>query len=288
MRSILASVAIALACAPAVAEVPPGVRFGNAAADTTHINAILADAVSRNIASPQERTAYIAAQFIGIPYQGHTLEAPVEVLTVRLDSLDCTTFVETAMALSATAGEKRTSWRDFIYNLERLRYRGGKLDGYPSRLHYISDWALDNAHRGNLTEVTDRIPRCSYVVRSIDFMTAHRDKYAALKDSANYAGIKAVEMGYRNHRFPYIKSADLRQREVRDALRNGDVVGLVCKLKDLDVYHMGIIVKGDDGVPHLLHASSGNHKVELSASSLDEYMKRNPALMGIRVFRLND
>ena len=256
MRILVAATALVLAFAPARAEVPPGVRFGNASADTTRINEILVDAVSRGIASPQERTAYIARQFVGVPYQGHTLEAPVEVLTVRLDSLDCTTFVETAMALSATAGEKRTSWRDYLYNLERLRYRGGKLDGYPSRLHYICDWAVDNAHRGNLTDVTDRIPHCSYVVRSIDFMTAHRDKYPALKDSANYSRMRDVEMGYRNHRFPYIKSGDLRTREVRDALRSGDVVGLVSKLKDLDVTHMGIIIKGDDGVPHLLHASS--------------------------------
>ncbi|MDE6497241.1 MAG: DUF1460 domain-containing protein [Muribaculaceae bacterium] len=288
MRLLIAAAAVMLALAPARADVPPGVRFGDASADTTRINEILADAVARNISSPQERTAYIARQFIGIPYQGHTLEGPQEFLTVRLDSLDCTTFVETAMALSATAGEKRTSWRDYLYNLENLRYRGGKLDGYPSRLHYICDWAVDNAHRGNLTDVTDRIPHCSYVVRSIDFMSNHRNSYPALKDSANFARIRGVEMGYRNHRFPYIKSSDLRMRDVRDALRSGDVVGLVTKLKDLDVTHMGIIIKTDDGVPHLLHASSSNHKVELSAAPLDEFMKRNPSLLGIRVFRLND
>ncbi|MDE6043827.1 MAG: DUF1460 domain-containing protein [Muribaculaceae bacterium] len=288
MRILLAAAAIVLACASAAAEVPPGVRFGNAAEDTTRINDILSRAVERAISSPQERTAYMGRLFLDTPYQGHTLEGPEEMLTVRLDSLDCTTFVETAMALSATAGEKRTSWRDFIYNLERLRYRGGKLDGYPSRLHYICDWAVDNAHRGNITDVTDRIPRCSYVVRSIDFMSNHRNAYPALADSANYAGIRAVEMGYRNHRFPYIKSGDLRMREVRDALRNGDVVALVTKLKDLDVTHMGIIVKDADGVPSLLHASSSHHKVEITSVPLDDFMKRNPSLIGIRVFRLND
>lgn len=270
------------------AEVPAGTRFGNEASDTTRINEILNDAVRRDFASPEQRTAYIAEQFLGVPYQAHTLEGVPEQLTVRLDSLDCTTFVETALALSYTAGERRTSWRDFLYNLERLRYRGGKLDGYGSRLHYICDWAVDNSHRGNITDVTDRMPRHGYVVRSIDFMSTHRKAYPALADSAAFAQIKNVESGYRNHRFPFVKTGDLQAREVQAALRSGDVVALVTKMKDLDVTHMGVVVKSDDGVPYLLHASSSHGKVERTKVPLADFMKRNTGLLGIRVFRLRD
>lgn len=287
-KSILAALAAALACVSSPAMPAATLRFGNEAADTTRINAILVDAVGRDIASPQERTAYVARLFEGVPYAAHTLEGSPEQLTVRLDSLDCTTFVETALALAYTAGERRSSWRDFVYNLERLRYRGGHMDGYGSRLHYNCDWAQDNMHRGLIADVTPRIPRTSYIVRSIDFMSRHADRYPALADSAALEAVKKVESGYRLHRFPYIRTADLRFRDVQDALRTGDVVALVTKLKDLDVTHLGIIVKDADGVPHVLHASLSAGRVVLSDPPLADFMKRNTGLLGIRVYRLLD
>ena len=117
-------------------------------------------------------------------------------------------------------------------------------------------------------------------------MTAHRDSYPALSDSDNYDRMKAVEGGFRNHRFPYIKTSDVASREVRDALRTGDVVDLVTKMKDLDVTHMGIVVKGDDGEPYLLHASSTHGRVEVTDKPLSDFMKRNRQWIGVRVFRL--
>ena len=48
--------------------------------------------------------------------------------------------------------ENRKSWRDFIYNLKRMRYRSGEINGYPSRLHYVSDWIVDNRFRGNFAD----------------------------------------------------------------------------------------------------------------------------------------
>ncbi|MDE6270358.1 MAG: DUF1460 domain-containing protein [Muribaculaceae bacterium] len=282
LRKIIAVTAMA-ATLPAMA-----LRFGNEATDTTEINRLLTEVLAEGITDPSARTAYVAQKFLGIPYQGHTLEGETEELTVRLDSLDCTTFVETAMALSYTAAERRSSWRDFVYNLERLRYRNGHIDGYPSRLHYISDWATDNIHRGNFDEVTNRIPFCDHVVRTIDYMSSHRSSYPALADSANFAAIKNVEAGYRSHRFPCIKAMALGRREVWDALRSGDVVALVTKMTDLDVVHMGIIIKDDAGVPHLLHASLGDKKVTLTKGSLAEYFNRNPKMLGLRVFRLKE
>lgn len=287
IKALITTLALSAACTAQVAAAGL-TRFGNEGADTLRLNELLTDAVARRIDSPTERTAYLAEKFIGTPYAAHTLEGPEEMLTVRLDSLDCTTFVETALALAYTAGERRESWRDFVYNLEHFRYRNGNLDGYPSRLHYICDWAVDNAHRGNITDVTDRIPNCVYMVRTIDFMSNHRNAYPALADSANFAAIKAIESGYRSHRFPYIRTADLRRKEVQNALRTGDVVALVTKMKDLDVTHMGIIVKDPDGTPHLLHASSSHGRVERSSVPLADFMKRNTSLLGIRVFRLRD
>lgn len=268
------------------AQAQGDVRFGNERVDTTFIAKLLDGGSSLGAGSPEERVAFFGRAFIGVPYGAHTLEGAEEILTVRTDSVDCTTFVETAMALAYTIGEGRGSWRDFVYNLRRIRYRGGEVDGYPSRLHYICDWAVDNKHRGNFKDATEMFPRVNHVQRTIDFMSAHRDSYPALADSANYARIRSVENGYRQHRFPYIKTADLALKATKSAFHNGDVVALVSNLKDLDVTHMGIVVKGEDGEPYLLHASSSHGRVEVTEKPLSDFMKRNRQWIGVRVFRL--
>lgn len=260
------------------------VEFGDESTDTTRLTQILIDVERMNIDDSGRILSEFARCFIGTPYASGTLEGKEEKLRVRTDSLDCTTFVETTLALTMTALEHRSSWRDFVYNLERLRYRGGETDGYASRLHYVSDWIVDGSHRGILQDVTNRIAeRADYEVKTIDFMTRHRDKYPALADSATYERMKQVEVGYRSHRFPYIKSANIKSAR----LREGDVVAFTSKLKDLDVSHMGIITI-IDGTPHLIHASSKAGKVISDSLPLSEYMRKNRAVTGIRVIRLKE
>lgn len=261
-------------------------RFHNEATDTTRITEILVDTASKHFKSSGERVGYIARKFIGTPYATGTLDISPERVTVNLDSLDCTTFFENVLAMAYTIGEGRTSWRDFIYNLERIRYRNGELNGYGSRLHYICDWFVDNIHRGNIEDATRLFPRINYIVRSIDFMSTNRDKYPTLADPAELERIKSIEIGYRNHRFPYIKTGDINGKDTRAALRDGDAIALVTHVKNLDVSHTGFVVMVD-GVPHLLHASSASGKVEISSLPLADYLKRN-RLLGIRIARLKD
>lgn len=263
------------------------VRFNNETTDTTRITEILIDAATKNFKTPSERAGYIARKFIGTPYVANTLEVSPELVTVNLDGLDCTTFVENVLAMAYTVGEGRTSWRDFVYNLERLRYRGGEVNGYASRLHYICDWFVDNIHRGNIEDATRLFPRVNYVVRTIDFMSSNRDKYPALADSAEFERIKSIEIGYRSHRFPYLKTNDIGGKYTKAVFRDGDAVALVSSMKNLDVTHMGFIVI-ENGEPYLLHASSTNGKVEISSMPLADYMKRNRSLIGVRVIRLKE
>ncbi|MCC8117170.1 MAG: DUF1460 domain-containing protein [Bacteroidales bacterium] len=264
------------------------VRFHDEASDTTRLNEMLANIASQKLVSPGDRVVAAGRQFLATPYVANTLEGDPEMLTVDLDELDCTTFMETAVALALTVGEKRNSWRDFVYNLERLRYRNGTINGYPSRLHYISDWVASNRSKGLIKDVTPEFEKCSYAVKTLDFMSTNADKYPALADSANLAAIKSVEMGYRSHRFPYIKSNDVGAKSTRDELRNGDIVALILKDKSLDAGHVGIIVKEKGGEPMLMHASSAAGKVVITETPLVEYLKKNHNYIGIRVMRLEE
>lgn len=257
----------------------------NEAEDTTRITNVLTETYAGRYASVSERTIAIAKRFVGTPYVAHTLEIEPEALVVNLDELDCTTFVDVVLAMSYTVGERRMGWQDFEYNLRRMRYRSGEINGYASRLHYNCDWAMDNIHRGNIMEVTTLTSKCAYQVRTIDYMSSHRDNYPALADSATFERLLSIESGYHNHRFPYIKMKDLGTKEVLSVLREGDVVAFVSNRKDLDVTHLGFLVK-ENGKLHVLHASSTNGKVEVSNVDLQEFVKRNRHWIGIRVYRL--
>lgn len=258
--------------------------FCDEANDTTRLTNILiqatADAPAR---SPQDYIPLFAKEFLGTPYTAATLERGDDRhVLVCLDGMDCTTMVETVLALAMTAGEGRSSWRDFTYNLERLRYRGGDAQGYASRLHYITDWAIDNEARGILREVTDRLGApTSYSVKSLDYITAHRDQYPALTDDDEFAVIKHVEEGFHGHRTPYIKPMNIAKAQLRD----GDIIAITAKTEGLDVVHLGI-VKMDGKKPRLIHASSKAGKTIIDESSLADYVRRRKDATGIRVFRL--
>lgn len=262
------------------------VRFHNEASDTIKITEILVATAKQNLDNPNSRVNYIARLFLGKPYVAHTLERETEMLTVNIDEVDCTTFVETVLAMAYTLGEGRYSWRDFIHNLEKIRYRNGRLDGYSSRLHYISDWIIDNNHRGNIKEVSNIFPFHTYQIKSLDFMSRNRDKYAALTDSAEFERIKNTEIGYRNHRFPYIKKENLRKKEVQSTFKEGDIVALTTNIKGLDVSHLGIVTFINN-TPHLLHASSIKGEVTIENKPLHETLMKSHRNTGIRVIRLN-
>lgn len=287
MKKKLLSLCASLLFFHAIQAANPAIRFKHEATDTATINNILIE-VAANVknARPEQRVAYIAKMFIDKPYVAGTLEGDTEVLTINMDEVDCTTFIDNVAALAFTLGEGRTSWRDFVYNLKRMRYYGGEINGYASRLHYISAWILDNVHRGNLKEATNSFAEAEYAVKTLDFISAHRDKYPALNDSANLEGITNMELGYRNHRYPYIKSSRVGSKGVTSQLRDGDIIAITTKTPGLDVQHMGIISIDSNGIPHLMHASSAAGKVVVESAPLADYFRKNRSATGIRVIRL--
>lgn len=254
--------------------------------DTTEINTLLKKGFDSGERDPNALVSLYARQLLGTPYVAHTLEGDTEMLTINIHQLDCTTFVETLYALTRTTLERRYSWRDYASNLENLRYRRGHIDGYASRLHYISDWVMDNKSRGNIEEVTADLPGSKTMVKTIDFMTRHRDKYLALSDSATWAKIRNYEIGFRSHKYAYVRKSLMNNKEVKKALLEGDIVGLVTKIDGLDVSHMGIVVKDEKGELFLLDASSADGKVQIEKENMMRYLEKNKNYIGVRVFRI--
>ena len=253
--------------------------------DTTVINKLLAQGFESGINDANSLIEFYARRLLGTPYVAHTLEADEELLTINVHELDCLTFIETLYALTRATLDRRLSWRDYAANIENVRYRGGEMGDYSSRIHYISEWIIDNHVRGNLVEITPDLPHADYMVKNIDYMTHHTDSYRQLKnDSAMVEKIRRYEL--RNHRFPFVKRSWLNDKALKAALKSGDFVSLVTKVEGLDVSHNGIIIVDEKGDPYLLDASMSGGKVMLETKPLFKYLEKSKTNIGIRVFRM--
>lgn len=286
VRSIAVAGCLAVATG-AHAILPEAIEFADAGRDTVFIDQVLAEVSALRPASPGEAVRLCGERFLGHGYVARSLEGDEETLRVRTDSVDCTIFAELAMALGYSVRHGRDSWRDVVNVLEGIRYRGGVLNGYASRLHYNADWMADNVAKGYVRDVARGMDDARFVVKTIDYMSRHRDSYAQLKDSVVFEEIKNVEEGFRNHRFPYIRTRELGKRAVTEQLRDGDILSFTSNWPDLDVTHMGILVM-HDGVPYVMHASMGAGRVVVSEVPLAAFVARNHGWTGVRIARLQD
>jgi hypothetical protein len=195
----------------------------------------------------------LGLRFRGRPYAAGLLDAPpAETLVVALDRYDCVTFVETMLAMAQGVAAQDYDYVTFARNLEDLRYRGGVLDGYASRLHYFSDWIADNARRGHVTNITEQLGGDA-LDKQLTFMTEHRDSYRHL--AANDSLVRrlaVVEQDLADLDLHYIPQD--RIQTVYDQLQAGDVIALATNIDGLDVSHTGFVYKAD-GQTGLLHAS---------------------------------
>lgn len=247
--------------------------------------------------------ARIGERFVGTPYEPRTLEIPgPEQLVINLEALDCVTLVENVLVLArlawaaipgadvdgtplaAPSGSMddpdhfRSAYRD---ELTRIRYRGGELDGYGSRLHYFSEWISDNEASGlvdaisqDLGGVADPSP--------IDFMSAHPDAYRQLADSGVLARIARMEARLgevERHHIP-AEAIDASSGGIRD----GDIIAATSTVAGLDVAHTGIAL-WRDGTLRLLHAPLAGSHVRITEASLAERIGRIAGQDGIMVAR---
>ena len=255
--------------------------FNNQKADTDKINEVMGKI--SGITDLNQRVVAAANEFLGTPYVGGTLSVPEEEqLYVNTTGLDCLTFVESIISLAVASGKDNPGINDFLQTLQSVRYRNGEIDGYPSRLHYISEWGIDNGRRGNFREISHEYGGSQKRVKTINFMTSNRSLYPALSDNAVFEAVRKSELPLKDLQFSFIPTSEVGK--AGDFLKSGDIVAIVTDKPGLDVSHVGI-VNVKKGVPHMIHASSKYKKVIDDPLPLQEYLQRQKS-PGIRVFRL--
>ncbi|MDN0052521.1 DUF1460 domain-containing protein [Bacteroides caecigallinarum] len=254
--------------------------------DSLFVDSIIDSASRIDFKSDADKVMFFARSMIGIPYRGGTLDVNEnESLVVRTDSVDCTTYVETILAMYLASKAEDDEYSDFKEALTRIRYRDGVIKGYSSRLHYFSDWVADNEKKGILYEVTSRSNH-SQRHFSINYMTKHSGLYRRLKeDSLSVNEMLCVEEKWKNYDMSYIPKELLKEHHNNIDICNGDILALTTNIDGLDVLHLGFAVWVDGNI-HLLHASSLYGRVVLDPMSLYEYLKDRKKHTGIRVIRV--
>lgn len=220
--------------------------------------------------------------FSGTPYVASTLEKEPERLVVNLREMDCTTFVETVLALARTIRGDTLSFDAFCRQLKNIRYYNGVIDGYASRKHYFTDWIWGNEQQGIVVDRTREAGGVPWPVR-VSFMSEHANKYKQLAtDPAQTALIKARETEINARQYTYIPKNKIAG--VAAQIRDGDILCFTTTIAGLDVSHTGYAY-WKDGTLTFIHASSGARRVIVNPRSLADYTAGIRSNSGIRVIR---
>jgi len=226
----------------------------------------------------------VGKSFLGNEYVAHTLEQPgEECLVVNLRGFDCVSFYENCVVFARCIKKGTTTFADYRRELQRIRYRGGIIDQYPSRLHYTSDYFFDNEKKGTWKVVTKEIGGEPFI-KKVSFMSAHADSYKKLKENPEFLPvIEQQEEAINKRTMFFIPNA--RVAAAAPSIKNGDIIGITTNIEGMDVGHTGVAVwQGTD--LHFMHAPIAGARVQITDVPLAEYLKKVKKHTGIMVARV--
>jgi hypothetical protein len=291
-----ASAAFALTLPPSLLDYPEFGFDAPSEADAVRLRAwataLRSAGMNRSSIPLGRRAIKVGELAIGTPYEPYTLEAyikaggdpkSVEPLTVSLTRFDCVTLVESSLAVARASDDTaKPSWQRFSREVERMRYRGGKRRGYTSRLHYFSEWISDGQKRGLLEDLGRDLGGVNDT-RPLRFMTEHRSSYPALADDEVFREIGKMERSLDGQPRWVIPAEQIAGVENR--IQTGDVLAFATAIPGIDVTHAAFAYRGNDSVLRVLHAPLSGGAVEITRSTLPEYVAKIKRSTGILIAR---
>jgi hypothetical protein len=225
----------------------------------------------------------IAKSFLGIDYAADTLESTAqEQLIINLQTFDCVTFYENSLVLARCIKNNTMTFEDYKKELQFVRYRGGIIDKYPSRLHYTSDYFFDNEKKFVLKNVTKEIGGLPYK-KKINFMSTHTDFYLQLRENPEFVKMIAAQEAEMNKRTMY-HIPKSKVKKAASQINDGDILGITTTIEGLDCTHTGIAIWQNKKL-HMIHAPILGSKVQITETPLWEYLMKIKKDAGIMVVR---
>ena len=202
----------------------------------------------------------------------------------RLDAFDCTTYVETVLALALSAAGDEAAARSW---LDRIRYTGG-VQEFASRRHLIdAQWIPELERDGLLRDVTRRIGGGATRTASLRLSRAAWER----SDLATDHGLGWSAVPHGRHTLAYLPWELVERDDVRAALPTVSIFNLVANATPSAptlVIHQALVLRTEDGGWIARHASSSSHRVveEPLDDFLDRSRGRKRSVLGVNVLEI--
>jgi hypothetical protein len=277
------------------------------------VNRLISDhhgeALPRRIEAFSERllgTPYVLDGF-GEGPTGQYDQDPIE----RLDAFDCTTFVETVMALANAA-----DFPSFVSGLQQIRYQHGEI-AYFTRNHFTDlDWIPNNEGQGFIRDITQEAAGGLPVLTAEAWVNKRswyeHKKLADLKVSGLTADERLARLESWRHEgdgtsptratVPYLALstifASAKSAQVLDHIPSGTIMNIVrpgWEIRDgegklitqMNISHQAWVIR-KNGQTLIRHASpAGNH--EVTEAPLADYLRlflTHPTIKGINLLEV--
>jgi hypothetical protein len=207
----------------------------------------------------------IAKELEGTPYVGFTLELSKdrEVCSVNLTGLDCVTFFEDTLNFVRMLKKGGSTPDDLLKEVTFTRYRGGKLGDFTTRLHYTTDWFVDNEKKKVVKILAPDLPGAAPFTQKVGIMSQKPENYRQLAAHPELIPpIKKLEDEINSRSLMFIPMDKLEGAQ--SLLQTGDIVGIATSEPGIDIAHTGLVFKDDAGVPHFMDASSSKRKMKVT------------------------
>jgi len=247
-----------------------------------------------------QRMEAVSALFLGVPYKlGPLGEGPGGEFDrdplIRFDAFDCTTFVETVMALALNSDLEAAT-----RTLQKIRYKDGQI-GYATRNHFIElDWVPNNVRAGYLRDITSEVAGKSAVKVH---KTISKRRWYSRKSLASLEGaftqdekkkqvlkLRRLGKGLPDQRSTLTVLPLKALPQALAHIPSGTIASLVHadrRYKDTVVSHQVLLIKKSDGW-YVRHAASDKAVEDDPIGILASYKDLSWPLVGLNLVVLQD
>jgi cell wall-associated NlpC family hydrolase len=200
------------------------------------------------------RIEFLSREFLGQSYEPNPLTGSTgiaEVFSASFDGFDCVTYIETVLALALASNvDNFTEW------LRKIRYQRGRIE-WERRNHYMTLWIRNNVRARIIRPVS---------MPAVPTLTIERVLNVVPGLAPQRTRVKCVP----KRGLPRLERY----------LQTGDLIFFASTRKHLDVFHAGIIVRGEK--VSMRHASRS--KGAVVEQELSDFLDAN-RMTGVIVMR---
>ena len=221
-----------------------------------------------NISDAGKKVAFISTAFLKTPYRANTLIGNAdtdEIFVLRLDGIDCFTFLDYVEAL-----RRSSDFKTFKEMLRQVRYDNGEVT-FLRRHHFFSTWG--NSPLAPLRDVTAQIggEKTRWTVKQLNRKSQGSlflPGYPIKRQVVAFIPGEAID------------------KSILSRLHSGDYIGIYSSHPGIDVSHTGIVIKKGETV-FFRHASSKWLRKKVRDEKLFPYLGGKKGLIVYRPINMH-